>query len=108
MTFVRMCLEARDEFRESIQDYTKAVSLGYHLALADCGRVHEKMGDLHEAAADYLQALQSGPTGSRDCSNVRSVAVHRAMQPGDFDADLHTGAVSLLLEFMERAVARAP
>ena len=44
--------EARGEFPESIQDYTKVVSLRDYFALADRGRVYEKMGEFDKAAAD--------------------------------------------------------
>ncbi len=101
-------LEARGEFRESIQDYTKVVSLGYYLALADRGRVHEKMGELEKAATDYCEALRSDRTESRRSSVVRDVALHRVMGPGEYEIDRHTDPVGSLLKFFNEALEREP
>ena len=95
-------LEVRGDFHESIQDYTKLVSLGEYLALANRGRVHEKMGELDKAAADYCEALRG------DRNNVRSVALHRVMGPGEYDIDRHPDAVSSLLQFINEAIAHEP
>lgn len=100
--------EARGEFRESIQDYTKVVSLGGYLDLADRGRVYEKMGQLDKAAADYCEVLRSGRTKSGGSSNMRLVALTRVMGPGEHDGDRYPDAVSSLLKFINEAIKREP
>lgn len=100
--------EARGEFRESIEDYTKLVSLGDYLTLARRGRVYEKMGKFDKAAADYCEVLRIGRTKSGGSSNVRLVALNRVMGPGEDDSDRHPDAVSSLLKFINEAIAKEP
>ncbi len=59
--------EARGEFQESLQDYTKAASLGYHFALADRGRNYEKLGQFDKAAASYCEVLRKNGLLTRIC-----------------------------------------
>jgi tetratricopeptide (TPR) repeat protein len=100
--------EARGEFRESIQDYTKVVSFRDYFALADRGRVYEKMGEFDKAAADYCEVLRSGRTKSGGSSNVRLVAFHRVMGPGEHGIERYPDAVPSLLKFINEAIKREP
>lgn len=100
--------EARGELHESLQDYTKVVSLGYHLALADRGRVYEKMGELDNAAADHCQALRTNRRNSGRSVDVSGVALHRVMGPGEYNIDRYPNAVPLLLKFFDEAIERKP
>jgi len=102
-------LEARGDFRESIRDYTKVVSLREYLAFADRGRVYEKMGERDKAAADYCEALLIDRTESRLASNVRGVALDRVRRPGEYSGiDRHPDAVPSLLKVIEKAIERDP
>jgi len=94
--------ETRSEFREAIEDYTKAFLLGRDVTgLVDRGRVHEKMGEFGNAAADYCQALRS----DRD---VRYIALGRVMGPSEHNTDRYPDAVSSLLKFFNQAIEREP
>lgn len=98
--------EARGEFREAIQDYSMVVSQNYYLALADRGRVYEKMGDVDRAAADFCDAIRKSRFDSRRFGDVRAVALRRLMGPGDYNIDMHPDAVDSLLQFFNEAIER--
>jgi len=98
-------LEARGDFHEAIKDYTKAGSLGYPVALADRGRVYEKIGETEKALASYCEVLKirAGPP-----SDVRSVAQHRLMQRGEDDWRRYSSTVPSLLRFFDESIERHP
>jgi tetratricopeptide (TPR) repeat protein len=103
-------LEARGDFRASIRDYTKVISLREYGALAQRGRVYENMGEHDNASADYCEALLIDRTESRLAFNVGCVALDRVRRPGEYSSieQRHPDAVSSLLKFIEEAIEGDP